>query len=72
MESEEDVEGSDGGEEIVKGEGEVTPTISSPLSAVHSSLEAERRLAYSRSSIALVSALENACPLADLIMKRYV
>lgn len=49
---------------------QLIPTISSTLSEVHSSLEAERRLAYSRSSIALVSAVENKYPLADIIMKR--
>lgn len=42
------------------------------VSAVLSALEEKRRAAYSRSSIALVSCVENKYPLADIIMKRWV
>ena len=42
------------------------------VSSVLSMLEEQRRVAYSRSSIELVSAVENKYPLADIIMKRYV
>ena len=41
------------------------------VSSVLSMLEEQRRVAYSRSSIELVSAVENKYPLADIIMTRY-
>ena len=46
----------------------VIPAVSSKLS----SLAKERQVAYSRSSIKLVDAVENKYPLADIIMKRCV
>lgn len=40
------------------------------LSSVLSTLELKRQLAYSHSSIELVSAVENKYPLSDIIMAR--
>lgn len=40
------------------------------LSSVLSTLELKRQLAYRRSSIELVSVVENKCPLSDVIMAR--
>ena len=51
-------------------EGERNEVMTS-VSSVLSMLEEQRRVAYSRSSIELVSAV-NKYPLADIIMKRYV
>lgn len=52
-------------------EGERNEVMTS-VSSVLSMLEEQRRVAYSRSSIELVSAVENKYPLADIIMERYV
>jgi len=51
-------------------EGERNEVMTS-VSSVPSMLEEQRRVAYSRSSIDLASAVENKYPLADIIMKWY-
>ena len=45
-------------------------TVMASLSSVLSTLELKRQLAYSHSSIELVSAVENKYPLSDIIMAR--